>query len=66
MAERVSINMARNLVNEKMKNKVNIPEDIRRFQKTLQYTRSEVDYAIGEFIYMLSSDINLRIGKEPM
>ena len=42
---------------------VNIPEDIRTFQKTLQYARSKVDYVIGEFIYMLPSDMNLRIGK---
>ena len=34
-----------------------------RFQKTLQYARSKVDYMIGEFIYMLPSDMNLRIGK---
>ena len=32
------------------------------FQKTLQYARSKVDYAIGEFIYMLPSDMNLQIG----
>ena len=43
--------------------RVDIPEDIRRFQKTLQYSRSKVDYVIGEFIYMLPSDKNLRIGK---
>ena len=43
--------------------RVDIPEDIQRFQKTLQYARSKVDYAIGEFIYMLPSDMNLRIGK---
>ena len=42
--------------------RVNIPEDIRRFQRTLQYARSKVDYAIGEFVYMLPSDMNLRIG----
>ena len=29
----------------------------------MQYTRSKVDYVIGEFIYMLPSDMNLRIGK---
>ena len=29
----------------------------------MQYARSKVDYAIGEFIYMLPSDMNLRIGK---
>ena len=43
--------------------RVNIPEDIRRFQKTLQYATSKVDYVIGEFIYMLPSDMNLRIRK---
>ena len=46
-----------------MNRRVNIPEDIQRFQKTLQYARSKVDYVIGEFIYMLPSDMNLRIGK---
>ena len=43
--------------------RVNLPEDIQRFQKTLQYARSKVDYVIGEYIYMLPSDMNLRIGK---
>ena len=40
-----------------------IPEDIQRFQKTLQYAKRKVDYVIGEFIYMLPSSMNLRIGK---
>ena len=52
------LNTFENIVNRR----VNIPEDIRRFQKTLQYARSKVDYAISEFIYMLPSDMNLRIG----
>ena len=43
---------------------MDIPEDIRRFQKTLQCAaRSKVDYVIGEFIYMLQSGMNLRIRK---
>ena len=29
----------------------------------MQYARGKVDYVIGEFIYMLPSNINLRIGK---
>ena len=29
----------------------------------MQYARSKVGYVIGEFIYMLLSDMNLRIGK---
>ena len=28
----------------------------------MQYARSKVDYVIGESIYMLPSDMNLRIG----
>ena len=28
----------------------------------MQYAKSKVDYVIGEFIYMLPSDMNLRIG----
>ena len=36
---------------------------MQRFQKTLQYARSKVDYVISEFIYMLPSDMNLWIGK---
>ena len=58
-AQRTFLNTFENIVNKR----VNIPEDIRRFQKTLQYARSKVDYVIGEFIYMLPSDMNLRIGK---
>ena len=58
-AQRTFLNTFKDIVNRR----VNIPEDIRRFQKTLQYPRSKVDYVIGEFIYMLPSDMNLRIGK---
>ena len=58
-AQRTFLNTFENIINRR----VNIPEDIRRFQKTLQYTRSKVDYVIGEFIYMLPSNMNLRIGK---
>ena len=57
-AQRTFLNTFENIVNRR----VNIPEDIRRFQKTLQYARSKVDYAIGEFVYMILSDMNLRIG----
>ena len=58
-AQRTFLNNFENIINRR----VNIPEDIRRFQKTLQYARSKVDYVIGEFIYMLPSNMNLRIGK---
>ena len=58
-AQQVFLNTFENIINRK----VDIPEDIQRFQKALQYARSKVDYVIGKFIYMLLSDINLRIGK---
>ena len=58
-AQHTFLNTFENIVNRR----VNIPEDIRRSQKTLQYARSKVDYAIGQFIYMLPSNMNLRIGK---
>ena len=57
-AQRTFLTSFENVANRR----VNIPEDIQRFQKTLQYARSKVDYVIGEFIYMLPSDMNLRIG----
>ena len=58
-AQRTFLNTFENIVNRR----VNIPEYIRRFQKTLQYARSKVDYVISEFIYMLPSNMNLQIGK---
>ena len=58
-AQRVFLNTFENIITRS----VGIPEDIQRFQKTLQYARSKVDYVIGEFIYMLSSYMNLPIGK---
>ena len=58
-AQRVFLNNFENIVNRRVDNS----EDLQRFQKTLQYARSKVDYAIGEFIYVLPSDMNLRIGK---
>ena len=57
-AQRVFLNTFEDVVARR----VSIPEDIQRFQKTLQYARSKVDYAIGEFVYMIPSDMNLQIG----
>ena len=58
-AQRTFLNTVENIVNRG----VNIPEDIQRFQKTLQYARSKVDYVIGEFIYIVPSNMNLQVGK---
>ena len=57
-AQRTFLNTFENIVSRR----VNILEDVRRFQKTLQYARNKVDYVVGEFVYMLPSDMNLRIG----
>ena len=47
---------------EKVANRrVHIREDIKRYQDTLSYTLSKVDYRVGEHLYMLPSDMNLKI-----
>ena len=58
-AQQVFLNTFENIINRSIDNL----EDIQRFQKTLQYAGSKVDYAIGELIYMLPSDMKLWIGK---
>ena len=41
--------------------RVDIREDIEHYQDTLSYASSKVDYSMGQNIYMLPSDTNLRI-----
>ena len=41
--------------------RVNIQEDIKCYQDTLSYTSSKVDYSVGQNIYMLPSNLELRI-----
>ena len=55
-AQRVFLNSFENSVNRR----VDIPEDIRRFQKTLQYARSKIDYTVAEYVYLLPSDMRLK------
>ena len=57
-AQRVFLNTFEDVVARR----VSIPEDIQRFQKTLQYARNKVDYVVAEYVYMLPSDMNLKIG----
>ena len=50
---------------EKVVNRrVNIQEDIKRYQDTLSYASSKVNYSVGESIYMIHSDMNLKIRSE--
>ena len=44
-----------------MNHRVDIREDIKRYQDTLSYASSKVDYSFRENIYMLPGDMNLKI-----
>ena len=57
-AQQVLLNTLENSINRR----VDIPEDIQRFEETLQYARRKADCAIGEFIYGLE-ELNTTITK---
>ena len=40
---------------------MDIREDIKHYQDTLNYASSKVDYSVGENLYMLPSNMNLKI-----
>ena len=46
-----------NVVNRRL----DIQEDIKLYQDTLSYASSKVDYSVGEHLYMLPTDMNLKI-----
>ena len=56
-AQSAFLNNFENVVNCR----VDIREDIKRYQDTLSYALSKVDYSVGESIYMIPSDMNLKI-----
>ena len=56
-AQSAFLNNFENVVNRR----VDIREDIKCYQDTLCYTSSKVDYSMGQNIYMLPSDMNLKI-----
>ena len=41
--------------------RVDIKEDIKHYQDSLSYASSKVDYSMGQNIYMLPSDMDLKI-----
>ena len=51
------LNNFENVVNHR----VDIREDIKHYQDTLSYESRKVDYSMGQNIYMLPSDMNLKI-----
>ena len=56
-AQSAFLNNFENIVNRS----VNIQEDIKRYQETLSYASSKVDYSVGENLFMLPSNMELRI-----
>ena len=56
-AQSAFLNNFENIVNRR----VDIREDIKRYQYTLSYASSKVDYSMGENMYMLPSNMNLKI-----
>ena len=56
-AESAFLNNFENVVNRR----VDIREDIKRYQDILSYASSKVDYSVGESIYMIPSDMKLKI-----
>ena len=56
-AQSAFLNNFENVVNQR----VDIREDIKHYQDTFSYASSKVDYSVGENVYMLPSNMNLKI-----
>ena len=56
-AQSAFLNNFEDIVNRR----VDIREDIKHYQDTLSYTSSKVDYSVGEHLYLLPSDMTLKI-----
>ena len=49
-------------VEDVINSEVDLPGSIERYQSTLQYARSKVDFVVGLGLYMIPSDMDLYIG----
>ena len=56
-AQSAFLNNFENVMNQK----IDIQEDVKGYQETLSYASSKVDYSVGENLFMLPSDMELRI-----
>ena len=56
-AQSAFLNNFENVVNHR----VDIQEDIKRYQNTLSYASSKADYSVGENLFMLPSNMKLKI-----
>ena len=61
-AQSAFLNNFEDIVNRR----VDIREDIKHYQDTLSYASSKVDYSVGEHLYMLPSDMKLKIKTGPV
>ena len=59
-AQSAFLNNFEDIVNRR----VDMREDIKHYQDTLSYTSSKVDYSVGEHLYLLPSDMTLKIRLE--
>ena len=59
-AQSAFLNNFEDIVNRR----VDIKEDIKHYQDTLSYASSKVNYSVGENLYILPSDMNLKIRSE--
>ena len=57
--QQVFINTFENIINRE----TDIQSDIKRYQDVLNNANSEVNFSVGDGIYMMPSDMNLKIGK---
>ena len=57
VANMASALTAQNNFEDIVNRRVDIMEDIKRYQDTLSYASSKVNYSVGENIYMLPSDM---------
>ena len=49
-------------VEDAINSEVDLPSSIDRYQRTLQYSRSKVDFVIGHGLYMLPSNMEIEVG----
>ena len=49
-------------VEDAINSEVDLPSSIDRYQRTLQYARSKVDFVIGHGLYMLPSNMEMEVG----
>ena len=52
-----------NILEASIDSPVDLHDSIQRHQNYLQYARSQLNFVVGEGLYLLPSEMNLRIGR---